>query len=260
MQLSVKISCLVFACLSVSIVCTLGYLNEKKELSGAKEAYEELQKEHSLFYKSDKIHKEPLLNGREEDAFIQAPLEPRKKEWFQEKKEEFPDMVGWLMCEGTPINYPVMQARDNEYYLNHLPNGLENKLGSLFLDISSSKDFTSSISVIYGHMVKSGEMFGSLSGYRSQSYYETYPEFTLVTEDSEKKIQILAAYLVNGEAETYPAGFAQREDWEIYIKKAKDNSFIKSNVNANPDDKLVIFSTCAYDFEDARLAVLGRIV
>lgn len=251
MRLSVKIGCLVLICLTISIVCTFGYMNEKKEGKAAEEVYNELQME--------KPSKSLLIESREK-ALIEDSSELGIEEWFQEKKAEYPDMAGWLSCEGTPIDYPVMSARDNEYYLNHLPNGVENRLGSLFLDRSANKDFSSPVSVIYGHMVKSGEMFGSLSGYRTQSYYEKHPEFTLITEDGEKKIQILAAYLVNGEAETYPTAFASREDWERYMKKVWNHSFIKSNTKANPDDKLVIFSTCAYDFEDARLAVLGRFV
>ena len=107
-------------------------------------------------------------------------------------------------------------------------------------------------------MVKSGEMFGSLVGYRNQSYYEKYPEVTLDTEEGRKTIQILASYLADGERDTYPSHFDTLEDWESYMKKTREDSFINGIWEAEPDNRLVIFSTCAYDFKDARLAVLGR--
>lgn len=259
MQLSKKIYILVIICLIFSIFCTFGFIYEKKQLNEAKEVYLEMQDDIPSIDSGDEIQKKLVMTKTEESKKVEN-IQLGQKEWFLERKAKFPDMVGWLTCKDTKINYPVMQGGDNDFYLSHLPDGSKNKLGSIFLDSGSNKDFSSSISVIYGHMVKSGEMFGSLSGYRNQSYYESYPELTLDTEEGKKSIQILAAYLVDGGKESYPTGFESRENWETYMKKVQSNSFIKSKVKANPDDKLVIFSTCAYDFNDARLAVMGRIV
>lgn len=259
MQLIKKKYLFVLLCLIFSIYCSFQFMSEKKETIEAKELYREMQVEMPKTDFGDKAQKKEDVTRKEESSKTKT-IQMENTEWFLEKKTEFPDMVGWLTCNDTQINYPVMQGADNEYYLNHLPDGSKNKLGSIFLDSSSKKDFSSRISVIYGHMVKSGEMFGSLRGYRNQSYYERYPELTLDTETGKKSIQILAAYLVDGGKETYPTGFECREDWEIYMKKVQSYSFIKSKIKANPDDRLVIFSTCAYDFNDARLAVMGRIV
>ena len=74
---------------------------------------------------------------------------------FEALQGENPDIIGWLYCEGTPINYPIVQSEDNSYYLRRLTDGSYNANGTLFLDYRCARDFTDFNCVVYGHRMKS---------------------------------------------------------------------------------------------------------
>lgn len=84
---------------------------------------------------------------------------------FEQLMAKYPDVVGWLYCEGTPINYPVMQSDDNNYYLRRLPDGNYNILGSLFADYRCGEIGDTNNYIVYGHNMKNGTMFSSLTKY-----------------------------------------------------------------------------------------------
>ena len=75
------------------------------------------------------------------------------------------DMVAWLTVDGTDIDYPVMQGTDNTIYLNTDPFGKYSLGGSIFLDSRNSSDFSDEYSLIYGHHMEFGRMFGSLDDF-----------------------------------------------------------------------------------------------
>ena len=101
-----------------------------------------------------------------------------------------PDIVGWLYCEGTQINYPVVQGSDDEYYLDHLFDGTQNASGCLFLDSRVDASFSSVHSIIYGHHMRSGAMFAALDGYKRQSFYDAHPTMLLITPDATYEVPV----------------------------------------------------------------------
>lgn len=85
------------------------------------------------------------------------------------------NLIGWLEIADTNIDYPVMQTADNEYYLDHNINQEEDKNGTLFLDSACDVVKPSTNFIIYGHNMRSGNMFGNLDKYKSESYYKDHP-------------------------------------------------------------------------------------
>ncbi len=79
-----------------------------------------------------------------------------------------PSAIGWIYNQGTTLDYPVVQGNDNEYYLKHLIDGTENKLGSIFMDSRNQANFSDDITVIYGHNLEDGSMFTSLEKYKQR--------------------------------------------------------------------------------------------
>ena len=100
---------------------------------------------------------------------------------FAALKAENPDIVAWLYSADTPINYPVVQSDDNNYYLRRLTDGSYNSNGTLFVDFRDAPDFSGFNTIIYGHRMKSKAMFGTLPGYLEQEYYEEHPVMYLLT-------------------------------------------------------------------------------
>ena len=90
------------------------------------------------------------------------------------------EMVAWLTMDGTHIDYPVMQGTDNVHFLNTDPFGQYSLTGSVFLDSRSSPDFSDSYSVVYGHHMDYGRMFGALDDYLDDSYLKQHTAGTLM--------------------------------------------------------------------------------
>lgn len=168
-----------------------------------------------------------------------------------------PDIVGWLYCEGTQINYPVVQGSDDEYYLDHLFDGTQNANGCLFLDSRVDASFSSVHSIIYGHHMRSGAMFAALDGYKRQSFYDAHPTMLLITPDATYEVQLFAAYVAEPSEDAWKVSFANDGEMQAWIDTAIARSTFTSNVQPAPGDRLLTLSTCSYEFGDARFVVVG---
>lgn len=171
-----------------------------------------------------------------------------------------PDIVGWLYCEGTQINYPVVQGSDDEYYLDHLFDGTQNASGCLFLDSRVDASFLSVHSIIYGHHMRSGAMFASLDGYKRQSFYDAHPAMLLITPDATYEVRLFAAYVADPSEDAWEVSFANDGEIQAWIDAAIARSTFTSDVKPTPGDRLLTLSTCSYEFGDARFVVVGVMV
>lgn len=171
-----------------------------------------------------------------------------------------PDIVGWLYCEGTQINYPVVQGSDDEYYLDHLFDGTQNVNGCLFLDSRVDASFSSVHSIIYGHHMRSGAMFAALDGYKRQSFYDAHPAMLLITPDATYEVRLFAAYVADPSEDAWEVSFANDGEIQAWIDAAIARSTFTSDVKPTPGDRLLTLSTCSYEFSDARFVVVGVMV
>ena len=167
--------------------------------------------------------------------------------------------AAWLYSPDTKINYVVAQAEDNAYYLRRLLNGKAASGGSLFADYRCSADFSDWNTVIYGHYMKNGTMFGGLSNYRDQAYYEEHPVMYLYLPGQRYRLELVAGYTtdVYDVAYAVPASKEQRDE---ILTHAVEKSSFQSDVAVGEDDRLVTLSTCSYAYDNARYIVIGRLV
>lgn len=175
---------------------------------------------------------------------------------FQALKQKNSDIVAWIYSEDTPINYPVAQSTNNDYYLRRLVDGKYNQAGTIFMDYRNSNDFSDPNTIIYGHNMKDDSMFGTLTNYENQNYYDNHKEMFLYTENKNFKIEIFAGYTTSsdGDIYTYPkTSSSNKKLIDNAIKKSK----FSSDVEISSEDKIITLSTCAYTFEDARYVLLG---
>lgn len=168
------------------------------------------------------------------------------------------DTVAWLYSANTPINYPVVQSEDNDYYLRRGFNGKYNYYGTLFVDYRTNGDFSGKNTLVYGHNMKNAEMFGSLINYKEQEYFEAHSVLWLLTPTGKYEIQLVAGIEVPGTSELFDA-LANPDEAGKVIQDAILNSTFQSEYEYSENDRFVTLSTCSYDYADARYIVIGRL-
>lgn len=178
---------------------------------------------------------------------------------FDQLEQVNKDVRGWLICEGTSINYPVAQAENNTYYLEHLFTGGENRTGAIFMDCGSSRYFTDVCTWLYGHNRKDDTMFAVLPSYMEQAFYEEHPVMYLLTPYEDYRVDIFACIRssVTIEAEWRVKSFDGREAFEAYIDRIRGQSAIKTEVVPAWGDQLLAMCTCTNEVRDDRYVVFG---
>ena len=122
---------------------------------------------------------------------------------FDKLCRENEDVTGWIYCEGTPIDYPVMHGDDNDYYLHHAYDGAYSVSGSIFTDSGNREGFVDSNTIIYGHNMNDGSMFACLTKWSDQKYYKKHPVIWLLTPERDYRIDLFSGYTTSAYAETY---------------------------------------------------------
>lgn len=248
---------LALLCLGIAAFFVGKIFLQEQEYQKGDSAYESLE---------ELVLENPLqnTNGTEEEKEPETEADLDEQEApsanFDALEELAGDAIGWLYLPDSVINYPVMQSDDNSYYLHHLADGTWNINGSLFLDCQNSPGFTDENSVIYGHHMKSGKMFGTLESYHSQSYYEEHPFIYLTTKSGEYRIEVFSAYTTTNDSDAYTLRFATKTEYGNWLKEVSRKSEINTNLHLSVDDSMVTLSTCAYSFYDARFVVQGKLV
>ena len=170
------------------------------------------------------------------------------------------DVKGWLYSEGTVINYPILQSIDNDFYLHRLYDKRYNASGSLFIDYRCAGDFSGELAIIYGHHMNDGTMLASLVNYRKQEYYDAQPIMYLNTPNGNYRIDLFSSFITASDSETvYRTSFSDREDYQTYLTKMKALSDFECDVTPTADDHIVMFSTCTYEYNEARYVVFGKL-
>ncbi len=174
-------------------------------------------------------------------------------------------LIGWLKIDDTIIDYPVMQTSDNKYYLEHNFNQEYDKNGSLFLDCSCSVYPRSTNLIIYGHHMKSGQMFGQLQKYAKESYYEKHTtiQFDTIYEKGTYEIMYVFRSQVYNEDDLvfkyYQFINANSEtEFDSYMEEMAALSLYDTGVTASYGDSLLTLSTCDNSQKDGRFVVVAR--
>lgn len=182
---------------------------------------------------------------------------------YQELYLQNEEMAGWIAIDGTNINYPVMQSKNNpNFYLKHNFEKEYSYLGVPYIQ-ENCDILTSDNLIIYGHHIKGQKMFGALENYKDKSFYEGHRtiQFDTLTEQAEYEIIAVfktVAYSAEG-YRYYDFVDAENEDEFIaYVGKCKELALYDTGVTAEYGDKLITLSTCEYSAQNGRLVVVAK--
>ena len=167
--------------------------------------------------------------------------------------EDNEDVVGWLAFDNVDISYPIMQGEDNDKYLHHTYSGEYNSAGSIFMEALNHPDFQDSHTIIYGHNMKNGSMFGRLKKYKTEDFYDMNQYFTIYTPDKVMRYQIFAYYDISQYGDVYDIYFEDAQELGQMIANMQRRSYIGTKIPVSTGDKIVTLSTCST--EDNRFVV-----
>ena len=178
---------------------------------------------------------------------------------FDELLEQNSDCIGWLYSPDTPINLALMYSKQDLYYLYRTFDKKYNGYGTIFLDTACSSDFSDANSIIWGHDMQNGTMFGTLEEYHKQEYYDEHPVMYLLTPTVNYQLVIVAGFIHTSEHPMYALPNS-REAVDLLIPEAISSSLFETGYEYNPEANYVTLSTCSDDYADARLAIVCEMV
>ena len=155
--------------------------------------------------------------------------------------------VAWIAVDGTNINYPVVQASNNDYYLSHSFNKSYNKNGWVFMDFRDNK-LESKNTIFYGHNLLNGTSFGTIGRIFTKNWYKKSNHKIIILRDNQQYIyDVFSNYYSAPIVDYLQVDFNDDKEFDTFVKKLKKKSKNKYNVDVSGSDKIITLSTCTDD-------------
>lgn len=180
---------------------------------------------------------------------------------FSTLQEINKDTVGWLTVNNTRIDYPVVQAKDNDYYLRRDYYQNKNRHGWIFMDYRNNPDELNENTIIYGHNLANQTMFGTLRYALNSYWYKKSANqiITFNTPNENMKFQIFSIYTIPTTNDYLDITFPTTDVYQAYIDLVKGRSIYDFNIKVTTDDKILTLSTCA-NGNDKRLVIHAKLI
>lgn len=175
--------------------------------------------------------------------YVEPPVD------FVKLKKINPDIYAWINIPGTVIDYPIVRnADDNAYYLTHTVENKKSAYGAIYTEDYNDMDFADFNTVIYGHNMKNGTMFGSLKKYRNKSFFDENREINVYMPGRIMKYRIFAAHITDDRHILLSYDFKNESVRNEYISDIFSNknmsSLFDEEVPLTADDRIITLSTC----------------
>lgn len=222
----------------LGLIFLLGYFIKQ---NNSKKEYENLRHEVS---ENESITEETGTEETEESVPVVIPID------FETLWETNPDIYAWITIEGTDIEYPILQhPTDDGYYLDHTVDKVSGLPGSIYTEAAyNAKDFSDRNTLIYGHNMKNGTMFGQLDKYKDPSYMKEHNTIVIYTPEHIYKYKVFAAITYDNRHIMYSFDFKQETGMQEFldsIRKVNNlNTYIDETVEVTSSDKIITLSTC----------------
>lgn len=165
-----------------------------------------------------------------------------------------PDVVGWLYCEGTKIDYPVLHSFDDVFYLSRNIQRNSAVGGSIFLSCSNFADFSDTHCILYGHRMTNGTMFGNLGLWEDADYFLSHPLYLNTVGSGNYLLKPIAILETPYNSPVYTLDFSP-EELALWVDWLRSESLVDSSYTFHSGDRFISFSTCSRHRNDTRLVL-----
>lgn len=262
---------------AIMVICIIGLgivipkiVTTVREYRAAKMEYDKVS-ESALFVKEEPTRDEvkeiifSYVDRPMEDQEVEEAIDDYLASWVPVEvdwdylQSTNADVIGWIYCEDTQINYPVTQTNNNSYYLSRTINRNYSGSGTIFANYQSSLGNRLSNFILYGHHMKNDSMFGILDHYKKESFYNDHPVMYFLTPQSTYKISIISGHIVESSSKNFPVMFSSDSDYQNYLDKILNACSWGRRDLATTDYQLMTLVTCdyTYGYADPRYIVHG---
>ncbi len=179
---------------------------------------------------------------------------------FYDLKEVNSDTTGWIQVNGTNINYPFVQAKDNKYYLNHTFNKKYNSAGWVFLDYRNKSDLSDKNNIIYAHGRIDKTMFGTLRNALTNGWLDNKENYVIKisTPYDNSMWQVFSVYHIKTTSDYLKIDFKSDESFLKFANMLKERSAKDFNTLVSKNDQILTLSTC-YNNEE-RVVIHAKLI
>lgn len=167
-------------------------------------------------------------------------------------------LVGWINVPNTKIDYPVVKTRNNDYYLHRDINRKKSTAAAIFMDYRNTGTMTDRHSVIYGHNMKNGSMFGTLKSYKSEDFYKANPVFTYSTLYESSQWEVFSVYVATATLDINETNFPDDAAFQKFLNARISKAMYGTNTTVSVNDKILTLVTCSYEVKNGRLIVHAK--
>lgn len=186
---------------------------------------------------------------------------------FEAIQAENPDVCAWIQIPGIDvIDYPILQSSpeaDDNFYLDHDINGKSKRAGSIYIQKLNNKDFTDPATLIYGHNMLNGTMFGQLKKFRTKSFFEENREIYIYMPGHILKYEIISAFVYDDRHIINSFNFDIEEERMKFFNECTNPTSLTKQVlegaSLDEDDEIIVLSTCTAN-DSERYLVVGKFV
>jgi sortase B len=200
---------------------------------------------------------------REIGAIISEGVgEADKKKAQLERVSDISDLYGWIRINGTNVDYPVVQAEDNDYYLYRNVYGHNQFAGSLYVDWRNDKNTYNNLNIIiYGHNMANGTMFSDLIKFGNNRDIFNNGLIEFITWNGIYYYEVFSAHIAHPMFYYRETDFESEEEYVRWLYEMKSLSiFENERVEFTAQSKIITLSTCMNTVINPRFAVHAVLV
>lgn len=190
---------------------------------------------------------------------------PEKALDFEELAIVNPDIYAWVYIPETDIDYPILQHPTIEsYYLDRGMDGKKLNMGSIYTDYINKKDFSDKLTVVYGHNMLNGSMFGELHEFEDETFFNEHPYIFVYTAEKTLIYHIFAVYEFSNAHLLYNFDFSTEEHFQNFIDQMYTNvgekAHFREDIEVSASDHILTLSTCVTGEKNKRYLVQGVLI
>ena len=180
---------------------------------------------------------------------VQSNQEKKHIVDFQGLKTINPETKGWIRINGIGIDIPIVQGKDNNYYLNHSFDKSYNVCGWAFADCRNALDGTDKNIIIFGHNRKDGNIFSKMTEILNANWYEKEENKNIIfiTEEGEATYEVFSIYQTKVEDYYIQTHFNSEEQYQDFLNIIESRSTKDYKTKLTAKDKILTLSTCGKD-------------